>query len=522
MYSNTEKTEIPYGPVPGPEIGFSDGSGDVAAGEWKQTVVEFFKGAAEMSVEFGKGVRDVIKQNLLTKDSFFMRNIGGPCLKAGRKMTWLNEYLPEDRDPTHAWSVIACIFIVAVAALFANTGYETNVAVVKRLYIHPRNATRILLPDGRHLAYLEQGVPEDGARFSIIGAHSFLSSRLAGIPGIKALLLQEFGIRLITYDLPGFGESDPHPGRNLESSALDMLQLSYIVGVTDQFWVLGYSGGSMHAWAALRYIPDRVAGAVMVAPMVNPYAAIMTKKESSRIWGSWTSRRKFTYFLARRFPRFLAYFYKRSFLSGDHGQIDEWLSLSLGERDKVLVEQPKFEEFWQRDVEESVRQRNIKPFVEEAVLLVSNWGFKLSDLRVQKKPQGKGIILWLKSLYRQVPEEVTGFLGPIHIWQGMEDKVVPHWIADFVQRVLPGAMVHKLLYDGHFTYFYFCDECNKQMFTTLFGNPQGSLPSSVTHETRIEPIVDQTRETFIETISEEIEEAIVSDLVMDSDLSVSQ
>lgn len=81
-----------------------------------------------------------------------------------------------------------------------------------------------------------------------------------GIPGLKISLLQEFGVRLITYDLPGFGESDPHPNRNLMSSADDMLHLSYAVGVTDKFWVVGYSGGSMHAWAALRYIPDRVAG----------------------------------------------------------------------------------------------------------------------------------------------------------------------------------------------------------------------------------------------------------------------
>lgn len=85
-------------------------------------------------------------------------------------------------------------------------------------------------------------------------------SFLLGIPGLKASLLEEFGIRLITYDLPGFGESDPHPKRNLESSAMDMLLLANAVGVNDKFWVVGYSSGSMHAWAALRYIPDRLAG----------------------------------------------------------------------------------------------------------------------------------------------------------------------------------------------------------------------------------------------------------------------
>ncbi|CAL5385842.1 unnamed protein product [Camellia sinensis] len=162
-----------------------------------------------------------------------------------------------------------------------------------------------------------------------------------------------------------FGLSDPHPNRNLESSAMDMLPLSYAVGVTDKFWVVGYSGESMHAWAVLSdtFLTE---GAVMVAPMVNPFEPSMTKKERYRSWGNWTPRRKLMYFLARRFPSFLAYFYRRSFLSGNHGQIDKWLSLSLGNRDRALIEEPMFKEFWQRDVEESVRQRNVKPFVEEA------------------------------------------------------------------------------------------------------------------------------------------------------------
>jgi pimeloyl-ACP methyl ester carboxylesterase len=80
-----------------------------------------------------------------------------------------------------------------------------------------------------------------------------------GIPGVKDSLMEEFGVHLITYDLPGFGESDPHPKRNLESSAIDMSFLADALGV-DKFWIIGYSSGSKHAWAALRYIPDRLAG----------------------------------------------------------------------------------------------------------------------------------------------------------------------------------------------------------------------------------------------------------------------
>lgn len=86
-------------------------------------------------------------------------------------------------------------------------------------------------------------------------------------------------------------------------------------------------------------------------------------------------------------------------------------------QDKALIESANFEEFWQRDVEESVRQRRMKSFIEEAVLQVSDWGFSLADLQMRRRCPGKGILPWLKSLYRQAECELTGFSGPIHIWQ---------------------------------------------------------------------------------------------------------
>ncbi|XP_016745230.1 uncharacterized protein [Gossypium hirsutum] len=506
------------------------------AASFNDVVREFMKGLLEMSVEFGRGCRDVVRQSLVTEDSFLVRNFGNdsyigrkikvPKDNVLRRLRLFNEYLvPEDKDPLHAWSVILSVFLLALAGTFGfyfsvdqllikrsiaavlslSIEYDTAIPVAKNVYIHPPSADRIILPDGRYMAYREQGVPADRARFSIIIPHSFLSSRLSvcvllpppppphqmlGIPGLKASLLEEFGVRLLTYDLPGFGESDPYPYRNLESSASDMLFLANALGVSDKFWVVGYSTGSVHAWAALRYIPDRLAGAAMFAPMVNPYDSLMNRGERYGIWEKWTRKRKFMYFLARRFPKFLSYFYRQSFLSGKHGQIDQWLALTLGRRDRALIEDPIYEEFWQRDVEESIRQGNAKPFVEEAVLQVSNWGFSLADLKLQKKQRGKGILNLIKFFLSGSEEEYTGFLGPIHIWQGMDDKVVPPSMTDFVHRVLPSAAVHKLPYEGHFTYLYFCDECHRQIFTTLFGTPQGPLPVNNTIEVEQTPLDD--------------------------------
>ena len=90
---------------------------------------------------------------------------------------------------------------------------------------------------------------------------------------------------------------------------------------------------------------------------------------------------------------------------------------SLTWQDKIFIEELRYQEFWKRDLGESVRQGNVKPFIEESVLQVSSWGFSISDLNVQKKRQRKGIMVWLKSIYKRPPDELTGFLGPIHIWQ---------------------------------------------------------------------------------------------------------
>ncbi|XP_051143569.1 uncharacterized protein LOC127259992 [Andrographis paniculata] len=460
-----------YSPVGG---GGGGGGGGAPAGDWRFQLREFAKGAAEMSVAFGKGVRDVVKQSVLKEDSLIVRKFKGPCATISKKLVLLNEYLPEDRDPVRAWTVIASVWFFALTALFVNF-VPTSTPLVKTMKTHPPSASLILLPDGRHLAFREQGVPADQARYSIMFSHSFLSSRLAGIPGLKDSLLQEFGIRLVTYDLPGFGESDPHPLRDLESSAMDILHLSYALNITNKFWVMGFSDGSKHAWAALHYIPDRIEGAIMIAPMINPYEPHLDKDERRRIWGNLTVKKRLMLFLARKFPRLLPYFYRRSFLSGNHGCIEAWLSSSLGKKDRALIEDKMFKDFWQRDVEESVRQANAKPFVEEAVLQVSYWGFSLSDLQPHGKRKAKGILAWLKSAYRPAQKGLTGFIGPVHVWHGGEDRVVPPSSSDFVRRVLPEVMLHKLPYEGHFTYLYFCDECHRQIFSIALGNPQGPL-----------------------------------------------
>lgn len=89
--------------------------------------------------------------------------------------------------------------------------------------------------------------------------------------------------------------------------------------------------------------------------------------------------------------------------------------------------------------------------------------------------------------------------------------VVPPSTSVFLQRVLPDAMVHKLLYEGHFTYFYFCDLCHRQIFTTIFGEPQGPLIPEVVQT----PI---NEETPINKDDKETDNIVFAEIATDAEI----
>lgn len=53
--------------------------------------------------------------------------------------------------------------------------------------------------------------------------------------------------------------------------------------------------------------------------------------------------------------------------------------------------------------------------------------------------------------------------------------MVPPSMTEYIERVLPEAVTHKLSNEGHFSYYFFCDECHKKIFSALFGTPQGPI-----------------------------------------------
>lgn len=70
-------------------------------------------------------------------------------------------------------------------------------------------------------------------------------------------MADEFGIYVVAFDRPGYGESDPDPNRSLKSTAQDIEELADQLELGPKFFVMGFSMGGAYVWTCLKYIPHR-------------------------------------------------------------------------------------------------------------------------------------------------------------------------------------------------------------------------------------------------------------------------
>ncbi|MCP3804070.1 alpha/beta hydrolase [Allokutzneria sp. A3M-2-11 16] len=111
---------------------------------------------------------------------------------------------------------------------------------------------KVQTADGRVLAVEEWGVP---GGTPVVYAHGTPMSRLARYPDDR--LFTELGVRLVTYDRPGYGLSTPDIGRRVVNATNDIAAIADALGL-DRFPVFGVSGGGPHALAFAACHPDRV------------------------------------------------------------------------------------------------------------------------------------------------------------------------------------------------------------------------------------------------------------------------
>jgi pimeloyl-ACP methyl ester carboxylesterase len=117
--------------------------------------------------------------------------------------------------------------------------------------------------NGRRLAVKESGDPRGRPVFFM---HGTPGSRVGPLPPESELWKR--GVRLISFDRPGYGRSARRPSRTVADVALDVVRIADTLGVK-QFAVIGRSGGGPHALACAALLPERVtraAALVSLAP----------------------------------------------------------------------------------------------------------------------------------------------------------------------------------------------------------------------------------------------------------------
>jgi pimeloyl-ACP methyl ester carboxylesterase len=125
---------------------------------------------------------------------------------------------------------------------------------------------RVETADGRILQALERGTP-DG--HPVLVHNGTPNSRLLFDSTVEAAM--RHGIRLISYDRPGYGGSSRHAGRTVADCAPDVRAIADALGL-DRLAVWGISGGGPHALACAALLPDLVP-AVAVLASIAPWGA---------------------------------------------------------------------------------------------------------------------------------------------------------------------------------------------------------------------------------------------------------
>jgi len=118
----------------------------------------------------------------------------------------------------------------------------------------------VRLRDGRRLGFAEWGRSSGRA---VLYFHGAMGSPMRRCVRTEAAL-ERLGLRYLLVHRPGFGRSDPRPGRTLLDWPDDVTDFADALGLA-RFAVLGVSAGGPYAAACAHRLPDRVSAAAVVS-----------------------------------------------------------------------------------------------------------------------------------------------------------------------------------------------------------------------------------------------------------------
>ncbi len=256
----------------------------------------------------------------------------------------------------------------------------------------PRIDDTIQLPDGRKLAYAEYG---DSDGFPVFLFHGFPGSRLSWgrLPG------KPFppGLRILAPDRPGYGRSDPKPGRTLLGWADDVAALANALGV-HRFAIVGVSGGGPGALACAWAMPDRIktVGVVSCAAPTNAPGVFEGMSKTNRFFMK----------LAWRFPRLSTLNIRLvgSVIRRNPTRYLNSMKFKVHEADRQILARPDIQAMLTKDFAEALRAGASGMVSDMAANHGHPWGFPLDKIEVK-------VLFWYCALDRSVPPAMGTYLN---------------------------------------------------------------------------------------------------------------
>ena len=267
----------------------------------------------------------------------------------------------------------------------------------------------VKLADGRTVQVLAAG-PADGLPFV------FHTGTPAGLVPYEPIndAAAKAGLRCITYSRPGYGGSDPRPGRKVAGAAGDVAAILDHLGATD-FVTAGWSGGGPHALACAALLPGRCLAVATIAG-VAPHSAAgldwlegMAQENVAEFSAAVSGMDGLTVFLTEA---------AAELRDVTAAQIVEAFGGLVTAPDKAALT-GEFADYSARSMRAAVAN-GIAGWRDDDLAFVADWGFALNDIKV-----------------------------PVTVWQGGQDAMVPFGHGQWLASHVAGARARLLEGEGH-------------------------------------------------------------------------
>jgi len=266
-------------------------------------------------------------------------------------------------------------------------------------------------PDGRTLAVEDAGDP--AGRVVLVHGGTPNSRHLYG-PSVADAAAR--GLRLMSYDRPGYGGSTPCPGYSVAGCAGDVRAICAALEI-DRLAIWGISGGGPYVLACAALLPDLVAAAALLASPA-PYGAEGLDWFAGRDPGDAADTRLLL--TDPQAARAMVDKDREGFLAMSASDLAQALDSFLSPADAAVLD-GEMAEFLTYYFHEGLVPGS-QGWWDDACAHLRPWGFRLSDISV-----------------------------PVLLLHGRQDKFVPVGHGQWLAAHIPGAEARLLDGDGHLT-----------------------------------------------------------------------